>query len=127
MERVGEMDTGRQRNNDWFFEMTNPDGPSYLEELHRMSEPKGIEVQVMDLRSGDVAYHPLVGQNMFIARSQHPIWPELQAVVWCSPKGELQIDALSPRQVLPTPIINREETQKERGQRFREWYLDRVR
>lgn len=83
-------------------------------------------VRVMDLMSGDVCYSPILGKHLFVARSQHPIWPQLQAVVWCSPRGELSIDALNPRQELPTPVINREETLEQRAKTFREWYLEKV-
>lgn len=133
------------KQNDWFFAINNPDGPNYLiEELRekamsdefqksfeksaagigRTTSNTGVRLSVLQLRGGDVCYHPMLGQYMFICRGPHPIWPTLQAIVWCSPRGELTIDALAPQQMLETPVVNRGETERQRAQRFREWYLE---
>lgn len=84
-----------------------------------------MQYEVMELRSGDVLYHEVLGKFMFIARSAHPVWPSLQAVVWCSESGELSIDALSHHQVVVGRMMNRDETPEQRGARFRQWYLER--
>lgn len=44
---------------------------------------------------------------IFIAQTQHPIWPSLRLVIWRLRSGELSLDALDPRQyvgdVVPVP------------------------
>lgn len=91
-----------------------------------MENTDGITVTVMNLRSGDVLYHPIAGSYMYIAQGPHPIWSHLRAVVWCSPRGELSIDALDPRQEMPAPVINRDKTPEQRASQFRQWYLERA-
>lgn len=80
---------------------------------------------VLELRAGDLFYHPAVGHMMFVCRGQHPIWASLQAVVWCDSTGNLSIDTLSPQQVITGQLTNRDESPQERGKRFRQWYLER--
>lgn len=82
-------------------------------------------MHVFDLRPGDVLFDPILGSYMFVCRGMHPIWPHLQAVVWCDSGGNLSIDALSLRQELSQKVTNRGESEEERGKRFRLWYLER--
>lgn len=86
----------------------------------------GIKLSVLQLMSGDLFYHHMAGYHLFVCRGQHPIWPELQAVVWCDSDGKLTIDALSPRQMLEGVVVNRGETPSQRSFRFRQWYLERA-
>lgn len=90
-----------------------------------MDNINGIHTSVIELRPGDVLYHPQAGRHMFVARGPHPIWPQLQAVVWCDPSGNLSVDALSPHQHLTGVITNRDESPEQRGLKFRQWYLER--
>lgn len=84
-----------------------------------------LKITVADLRPGDLLYHPEAGYHLFVCRGSHPIWPNLQAVVWCDSDGKLSIDALSITQELHGMLSNKEESPVERAQRFRSWYLER--
>lgn len=84
----------------------------------------GNRVSVLQLSPGDLIYlHGIY--RVFVCRGQHPIWPELQVVVWCSPEGELEADALSPHQVIDGVVVNKDESPQQRRHRFRQWYLER--
>lgn len=50
---------------------------------------------VQDLQPGDAT-----ATACFVARTAHPLWPDLQLVVWRMAHGGWSHDALDPRQVV---------------------------
>lgn len=67
-------------------------------------------VKVLDLLPGDVfATSPIAPEEhaMFIARTQHPIWPHLQLVIWRMTGGRWSHDALDILQDVGEPIGRR--------------------
>lgn len=84
-----------------------------------------FKITVEMLQAADLFRSSELGDHLFVCKGPHPFYRGLIAVVWCSPRGELLIDALSPNQVIPVPVVNRHESTEERAQRFREWYIER--
>jgi hypothetical protein len=105
--------------------MSDKDFQEAFEASKKRVLPDKINVKVMDLQPGDLVTNPFIGQFMFVCKGVHPIWSNLQAVVWCSNQGELSIDALRADQVIAGGVTNRNETPAERGRRFRMWYFDK--
>jgi len=105
--------------------MSDKDFQEAFEASKKRVLSQSIKVLVVDLKPGDLVHSPFIGEFLFVCRGIHPIWPNLQAVVWCTPKGELSIDALRGDQEISGGVINRNETQQERARRFRMWYFDK--
>lgn len=54
-------------------------------------------VNVSQLTPGDlISNGPMTA--VYVAQTQHPIWPHLRLVIWRLPGGEWSLDALDPRQ-----------------------------
>lgn len=118
------------QGNDWFFEIITLTSIRYSIIPERLKQPMesrvtGVKIKVENLLAGDLYYEHLFGYHVFVCKGPHPIWPELQVVVWCNPQGDLSVDALSAHQVLNGSVINRGEAQNQRALRFRQWYLER--
>lgn len=54
----------------------------------------GGDVKVSDLDPGDLVVNG-GAEAVFIARTQHPVWPVLQLVIWRLGDGTVSLDALS--------------------------------
>lgn len=114
------------QDNDWFFNAVEEFQTAFEASRDRVNtRHDGIKVTVSQLRAGDLFYHSLTGQHIFVCKGEHPIWPQLMSVVWCDPTGRLTIDALDPRQQLEGVVTNKGEAPNERALRFRQWYLER--
>lgn len=62
---------------------------------------------VIHLTPGDRIPAPLDhGERLatYISQTRHPIWPNLQLVIWRMPDGSLCLDALSPAQDVGTVV-----------------------
>lgn len=79
---------------------------------------------VAGLLPGDTIEMPMGGSATFVARTDHPLWPGLQLVVWRmpsgSPVGDWSHDALDARQDVGIPIAA---TPDEREARLRDALL----
>lgn len=133
-----------RHDNDWFFEsylnvrenierrMVTEFEEAFDKSLRNIGRGEemenrrhGVSVTVDELRAGDLFYLPELGYSLFVCKGIHPIWAELQAVVWCNRQGQLTIDALSLHQHLHGVVVNRGEAHNERALRFRQWYIER--
>lgn len=85
----------------------------------------GIKTTALQLRAGDVYYTGAGGYALFIARGEHPIYPNMQIVVWCDARGVLTLEAKYPNEAMPGVVINKGEPPSVRASRFRRWYLER--
>ena len=56
-----------------------------------------MKATVEDLLPGDVVTS-FFGSATFVARTDHPIWPGLQLVIWRMDDGSWSLDALSAQQ-----------------------------
>lgn len=66
------------------------------------------DVRVDELMPGDIVTAGLGEQACFIAQTKHPLWPQLQLVVWRLQDGSWSHDALDSRQVVGEVDPNRE-------------------
>lgn len=59
-------------------------------------------VRVCDLLPGDEVHLPPDASAVFIAQTQHPLWPQLQLVIWRLADGSWSHDALDFHQQVGT-------------------------
>src|SRR5216684_1250025 len=75
-------------------------------------------VKVSDLIPGDVVVKVGIDlQGLFVAQTRHPLWTELQLVIWCLSDDAWSFDALRPDQHVGEALPS---THAERQERLRE-------
>ncbi len=73
-------------------------------------------MRVIDLLPGDAVRNG-PDSATYIAQAPHPLWPNLQLVVWLMGDGQLNLDALQPGQEL---LCVERSTPGDRQQRLRD-------